>query len=400
MGLFDKLRVPSQKKFARLVIRGLREAGETRAIEYEQDRFRLVIAGKPLPLANFHRDFCAATPDQQQNIIRRAVSTCRIEPPPTPAEFDARSMLPLLWPRSFIELAALQQEDGESTAPWPHQIVGARLAAGVARPTSAGLQPLTHAELRSSGLSWNDAWEMALGNLEQRNKDAWRRAAEGYWECESRDGSASARLLRIEEIASLALRGGPVVLAPHRDLLLAAGADDPAALAALAERARSAFDHPQAVSGATLRLEENAWRPWLPAVDHPAYAALKLLDLESQGRDYLQQKRFLDMLGRKAETPLCLASFSATTDPHTQQPRSFTVWPAGLEILLPEADEVVFFQPDATGGGEVVARGPWDSVRRNMGELMQELDLYPPRFLVREFPNTEQLCDLVTDGDG
>jgi hypothetical protein len=198
-----------------------------------------------------------------------------------------------------------------------------------------------------------------------------------------------------EEILALPLAGEPVAAPANRGELLLAGVQDAAALSALARRAREAFGHPQAISGYVFQWMEGQWRPWLPPREHPAYAPLKLLQLESQARDYLQQKRLLDELGRKIEEPLCLASFSAMEDERTGEPMSFTVWPEGLEMLLPRTDQVVFFQPDAAGeSGRIVARAPWDRVQRVAGDLMEPAAIYPPRYLVRDFPSAERLAEF------
>jgi hypothetical protein len=398
MSLFDKIVGPSRKRFARLVTQGLREAGEMRPIDYEKDRFRLVVEGKPLPLSNFYREFCNAAAEGREAIVRRAVRTWRIDPSQAPVKFTIDGLLPVLWPRCFIELAALRRDSEELKAPWPHTIVSEHLAVGVAHPAPGGLRPLTEEDLGSLGLGFAEAQGLARRNLASRGEAEWRRSPEGYWRRDSRDGAASAALLLTEQITGLSMSGDPVAIAPQRDMLLVAGVDDAAALAAMAERAREEFDHPHAVSGFAFRLEEGAWRPWRPPQSHAAHKAMKLLQLESLARDYLQQQRLFDVLGRKAEAPLCLASFSAMEHPESGDPVSFLVWPEGLEILLPAADLVLFFQPDESGnGGEVVARVPWDRVLREAGDLMQPLDIYPPRYLVRDFPDADRLQAMMAE---
>ena len=95
--------------------------------------------------------------------------------------------------------------------------------------------------------------------------------------------------------------------------------------------------------------------------------------------------------------PLAFASYSAVEDEHTGEPLSFTVWPEGLEILLPEAEQVVFFQPEAAGEtGRVVARAAWGRVERELSDLMEPLGCYPPRWLVRDFPDPARLRALTS----
>ena len=64
---------------------------------------------------------------------------------------------------------------------------------------------------------------------------------------------------------------------------------------------------------------------------------------------------------------------------------------------MPRADQVVFFRPDATGDrGEIVARGAWEQVQEAAGDLMEPAPVYPPRYLVRDFPSAERLQALTS----
>jgi hypothetical protein len=44
-----------------------------------------------------------------------------------------------------------------------------------------------------------------------------------------------------------------------------------------------------------------------------------------------------------------------------------------------------------------VASADWDKVQKVAGDLMEETDLYPARYRVREFPTDEQLAEIGND---
>jgi hypothetical protein len=394
MRLLEKLLVSGEKRFALLVIEGLRRAGESRPIQFEKDRFRLVVGGNAFPLAGFYQEYRTASQQVRSGVVRRAVQSWRVESPPQPfAAISLEHVLPIVVPRGVMELLELGAEGDEIA--WPHNVIGEHLAAAIALPPLANAKPLSRDELANAGIDFETGWEAACARLRLTAKGDWRPIAHSCFACESDEGTAAARMLLAEEFAALPLSGEPVVIPASADLLLAADPGNPDALAKLAEQAHVEFQNARSISGMAYSWTGGRWAPWLPERGHPAFAAFKRLQLETRSRDYVQQKRYLEELGRKADEPICLASYSAIEDEHTGEPMSYTVWPEGLEILLPEADQIVFFQPDETGeSGRVVARGPWDRVERELSDLMEPLGSYPPRWLVRNFPDAARLAAL------
>ena len=61
MGLFDWLsKPPSKDAFAKMVMDGIRRAGETGAISYDRDEFLLVGENQKAYLGNLYPEFCTA----------------------------------------------------------------------------------------------------------------------------------------------------------------------------------------------------------------------------------------------------------------------------------------------------------------------------------------------------
>jgi hypothetical protein len=63
---------------------------------------------------------------------------------------------------------------------------------------------------------------------------------------------------------------------------------------------------------------------------------------------------------------------------------------------LPEADQIAFVALDASGG-RMLGMVDWDWAQQVMGSSMHPQNLYPERWLVRDFP-TGQQCEQLLGG--
>jgi len=76
--------------------------------------------------------------------------------------------------------------------------------------------------------------------------------------------------------------------------------------------------------------------------------------------------------------------------------QTYCVWSEGVDSLLPKTD-LVFFYRDGDEDGDIPAQVEWDQVQAAFGDLMEPLDMYPPRFRVREFPGEERLRRIASE---
>lgn len=73
---------------------------------------------------------------------------------------------------------------------------------------------------------------------------------------------------------------------------------------------------------------------------------------------------------------------------------------AGLVYDLPEAMQGISQeQLGVDGDGDIVAQLEWDQVQAAFGDLLEPLDMYPPRYRVREFPGEERLREMGGTAD-
>jgi hypothetical protein len=77
MGLFDKLFGQlSKKMFARLLWDAIKQAGQTAAIRYDAEEFRLVVEGEEkrfFNLANVYREYCTTPSAKRGRALRQYV---------------------------------------------------------------------------------------------------------------------------------------------------------------------------------------------------------------------------------------------------------------------------------------------------------------------------------------
>ena len=134
-----------------------------------------------------------------------------------------------------------------------------------------------------------------------------------------------------------------------------------------------------------MRLDGDEWTPWMPPPSDPAYKEFQELRLQTLGQDYAEQKALLDKLHEKNGEDVFVAAFSAIQSPEGRL-FSYATWTATTNSLLPKTDVLVLGR---VGGN--IAMVEWQKAMDVAGELMEPLDIYPPRYRVRAFPSEKQL---------
>jgi hypothetical protein len=172
---------------------------------------------------------------------------------------------------------------------------------------------------------------------------------------------------------------------PNRDTLVVVGSDDEAGLTAMISVAKDGLKKPRPISGIALRLEGDEWTPWLPDPSHSQYPEFRQLQIQTHGQDYAEQKELLDKLHEKNRVDVFVASYSGLKDKKGQV-LSYAIWPQGPVALLPQTDIVAFMRQ-----GHEPVMADLDKVLAEVGHLMEPVEMYPPRYLVKEFPTEDEL---------
>jgi uncharacterized protein YtpQ (UPF0354 family) len=384
---------PTRDQFAQLMMDAIHKAGETGEIAYEQEEFLLRGDGENgtiIFLSNAHQEYCSAPAEQREKILKRCVRNWFVHLREMPEEFeDAKpDLFPVVRARSYFDLTRLRMEvEGHEAAPWPHEVLGEHLAVGLVYDFPDSMWSIPQGALDGWGVSFYEALEVARRNLAGlKHAFIGPESGEGVYLSASGDSYDASRLILVEIVRRFRVKGDPVAMIPNRDALIVAGSDDEAGLEAMVSMAREGLTKPRPISGIAMRLEGDEWTPWLPRPSHPQFTEFRQMRLQSHGQDYAEQKALLDRLHGRTGEDVFVATYNVMQDKKGRV-LNYAVWPEGAVALLPRTDLVVFMR---AGHDPVMA--DMDRVLAEVGHLMEPQEIYPPRYLVREFPTEGELA--------
>lgn len=170
---------------------------------------------------------------------------------------------------------------------------------------------------------------------------------------------------------------------------MVAGENDDDALIAMLAMAKESLAHARPISGVALRLESDGWMPWLPDTAHPMHWDFRMLRLDSRGRDYAEQKELLDELNEKNSGGVVVATYNVVKD-DTGHVNSYAVLSPGVDTLLPETDLIIFMRE-----GHPALMVEFVLVEARGSHLMTAMDIYPPRYRIRESPTDSELTEIA-----
>ncbi|MFA5951856.1 MAG: DUF1444 family protein [Hyphomicrobium sp.] len=389
-------------KFADLVRDGLAETGHYRRIRYNKADFALHVEGAPIDdpqgtvwLLNLFVSFSQLSAAERPAALKRIVAFVTESRASVPASFGdaANRLLPSV--RSMVEVGtwALQcnLEEELSKAKLPYRRVTEGLAAWLALDGSESIMRLSAEQIASWGVGFDEAFEVALNNLRAISAKPFVMIAPGLYRSDWSDGYDASRLLLTDVISSLPVRGMPVAMAPHRDVLLVTGADDEAGLEAMTGVGQSLLGGPRPLSALTFSLVGDTWRDFVPDPSRPEQKGLAELQEAQASIDYDVQKALLDARHAKTGDDIFVATHWLRRERETGGLLgSFGTWTEGADTLLPKAQSVVLVAADQ----QRVVSVPWERVVEIAGDLMVPMGWWPERFRVRSFPSGAQLAEL------
>ena len=397
MGWFDFLfGSRSRDRFAGRLIAEMKRCGVEEPLRYNASQFVVERSdGGLVNLANIYHEYCNTPRAGRDEVFRRFVRSClgmgNFE---LPSEFEdvQCDVLPVVRSRFYFESAMLQsQARGATGLSVPHLVVGEHLALSLVYDLPHAMRSIGHEDLSNWDTSFYQALEVARHNLEQLGNVAFANINNRCFASATGDNYDASRLILLDLIRRLPVRGDYIAMVPNRDSLLVTGSDDPQGLGILCKLARESFQQPRPISTIALRLEGDDWQPWLPEPESPLYGVFRELRLRTYAAEYADQEELLTALrnsGHSAATP---ATFQVVQDTATQRYSSHCVWMEGTVSLLPRTDMVTL----ALADGKPVATLDWEQLQQVAGALLRQEDTYPERWLAEEFPSQQQLRELL-----
>ncbi len=387
-------RQPTPERFARLMMQRLKQAGETRKIEFDAEKFSLRCerSERESFLHNAFAEYNRADREGRERIVHVFLSAWFTTAMELPRDLDmARAdLLVALRDRSYFEIdVPLHTDDNTISQRVIYQEVAGCLAAAPVYDLPTAIRSLDGDDLDRWGISLYEAIEIAMENLAAMT-DHYAQIGEVFAFAYG-DGHDASRLLLTDRIESFDIAGRPIAMIPNRELLLVADSHDDAALGQMLDVATEAIEHERRITGRAFELVAGAWQPWLPKVDHPHYERFAKLSMQSIGDDYARQQSLLERRFAREQVDQFIATFNAVQEERTGEVKSFAIWTEGVDTLLPKVDRLLLVTGVEEKSPRVVAAGSWESVQREAGYLMHEEPFYPPRYRVMDFPATDEL---------
>lgn len=399
MRFIDKLfGPPSPDRFARSLLAALKRAGDPREARYSSEKFQIRFFDQGhdagvANLRNFYDEHCRVPRNERARHLKHVVRGLLTYLKEVPTDFDdARPDLrPIVRARSYFEFLRLQSQiEGHPSPDIPFHDVGEHLSAALVYDLPESMQSINREQLEAWSLNYFEAQEVARQNLAETDF-AVASVSDRVYVSATGDNYDASRLLLTDLIERLDVEGRPVAVVPNRDTLLITGSEDEQGLAIVADLVEQALRSPRPMSGIPMILEEGEWRTWMVDAGHPQYAKFKLLELKSLGGEYAEQKELLEALHQRQGTDLFVATFSAVEKPNGDV-FSYCLWTHGVEALLPRTQNIFLHGPGADLPGKAsMCGGSWERVAEIVGDLLEPLEMYPPRYHVRGFPTPQQL---------
>ncbi len=175
---------------------------------------------------------------------------------------------------------------------WPYQPLAEHLGVGAVYDLPEAMVMLQASHLEEWNVTFYEAFEQGLNNLGEIDA-TFTTIDDHSYVSSTGDHYDLSRMLLPELIRELEVVGDPVVMLPNRDRLLVTGSEDRHGLEIIALLLEQLLTQPRPITGLAFRLSNDEWTCWLPSLDHPAYALLKTLGMQSQQQDYAEQRPLL-----------------------------------------------------------------------------------------------------------
>ena len=390
----------------------LEKAEALRPITYDDDLFQLQLGGgQTINLINFwteHRTLDAEQQTRHIESIAQGLFQAQFE---LPEDYeDVRiDLMPKVWARAAFDRLELEATVKGTTPPPPSMTpLGSHLLLGVVYDLPNSMKTIRREDLGTWEVTFYEAMEQAVENLRSRPMQVARIGAGGDEDDDTPvdgglflamigDSYDATRVLLVPDLVEaeqLPITGEPIAMMPCRDALLVTGSEDEDGLVAMAEiAARMIENEPRPLAPTLLRYAEGEWSDYHVAASHPAASPLHQLELRFLAEEYEVQKTLLQQVEAKRPQPLEVADLMIFRHRETDHWSSVAVWGRHVQALLPKSDYIALVSE--IGAEPVYVT--WDDVMSLTGELLEPVDMSPPRWKVTEFPHPKAIEILAED---
>jgi hypothetical protein len=402
MGFLERLLPPAGRdRFAKLMMRAIRAAGNAEKFEYDAQSFSIKVTGGKggsFFLANAYRDYCTVPLLQRSLVRRRYATTFGREMPEAPTAFaDAKArLLPQVRDRAYFEGVRQHLEmQGEELRKIPTQVLAEDLAVALVVDFPETVMTVNEELLAQWQVPFDEALASARDNLWKISNEDFVQPRPGFYISVWQDAHAASRLLLHDLIWQLPVKGEHVAMIPNRDLLLVTGSEDEEGLLAMAGMAEKALDHTRSLTGRAFVLRNSQWVHFCPPEGARAHKPFRMLLVKSVQEEYASQKPYVEYRHRQSGEDVFAASVMILENAKTEVIVTRCVWAQGVDSLLPRTDEIALVMTGSDGQPGQVITCTWQTVQDVVGGLMVPVEAYPARCRVKSFPSKDQIRVLI-----
>ncbi|MEX0793600.1 MAG: DUF1444 family protein, partial [Pirellulaceae bacterium] len=377
MTFFDYIFGSSARdQFARQVLLRMQAAGEVRTVSYRRESFELIFQGEDEAIGvaclnNLFREFEKLAPARREAFLSQATKALLSHYKQIPDDLaDARpDILPIVRNRSYFELRNLEQRvRGGPSLGLPYIEIGEHLMAAPVYDLPESIRTIEQARLDTWGISLYEVMELAVRNLDdieiviQSMDDQVFLIASG-------DNYDASRLLLMDRLRDLPLKGDPVAMLPHRDFLVITGEQNPLGLQIMLDLIEQQLSTPRPICWTPAVLRGDQWQTWLPPGGHPLHRRYRELHLREMADVYHDQREIFGSAQSPQGRDLFLATFHVEVSEDSGTAYSYCVWPRSEYSLLPRTDYVVIMDEEVE---MPLASAAWEDVERIAGNLWED----------------------------
>jgi hypothetical protein len=239
--------------------------------------------------------------------------------------------------------------------------------------------------------------QQALNNLKSLQRPMWSSLEGGVYKLLSEVAYEETWLLVDGVVDQLPFAQTAVLMSVNRGILLAADAQDEHALSAMLQMALTSLqNNPWPMSGLMLARDNGHWREF--NAESIVAKRAKAVEALSLATTYSDQKTALEEHFEKTGEDIFVATFDLRQrGDDIAGIYSWCVWTEGVLTLLPKTDVVIFGKGEEERRESLIVQ--WEHVMQVCERYLQPTIEDPPRFLIADFPTTEEWEQLKNVGE-
>lgn len=387
---------PSEAKFAKLLIETFRRIGDEGTYHHDEAERRLILTKNGeqagiVNLTNLYATYVGLPKAEREAFIANVcIGLAGRTDVPTDFEDVKPDLRPTVRSKFMTELMRLSAAaEGGKYLHLPSIPLSDHLAVSLVYDLPKAMRFVTQDNLDEWGVTLYEAMEVARQSLHEFQPAQYASVGDRLYIFENADAYDGTRMLLLDLMRSLKVEGRPLALPMTRDCLIVTGSDDIEGQRMMVDLAEQLIESPRPLCSVAHVLDGDEWEPWSPPDDNPLVDKFRRLAMQYFGVEYAEQQGLLEKLAAQHRHDVFVATYHGMQQEGAHF--SYCVWTKGCPSWLPKTDLIAFVDPET----EAMNMIPWQRVVQAAGDMLEELEHYPPRWSVTDFPTAEQLAAMA-----